>query len=61
MGRLNVYLNDDTEKRLRGYIKKSHGTHRVISLLVEEAINSFLDKKEREERLVAVQATATEE
>jgi len=61
MGRLNVYLNDDTEKRLRGYSKRAYGTHRVISLLVEEAINSFLDKKEREEGLVAVQATAPEE
>ena len=52
MGRLNVYLSDDTEKRLRGYIKKAHGSHRVLSLLVEQAIDNFLDKKEREESLV---------
>lgn len=57
MSRLNVYLNDDTEKRLRAYIKKAHGTHRVLSIVVEQAINDLVDKKEREESLAAAATT----
>jgi len=53
MGRLNVYLSDDTEGRLRGYLKKTHGSHRGISIVVEQAISELIDKKAREESLVA--------
>jgi len=57
MGRLNVYLSDETEKRLRGYITKTHGSHRALSIVVEQAINDLLYKKEREESLVGAKTS----
>jgi len=53
MGRLNVYLSDETEKRLRDYIRKFHGGHRAISIVVEQAINELVDRKETERLLLS--------
>lgn len=53
MGRLNVYLSDDTVRRLRDYLKKTHGSHRALSIVVEQAINELVDRKETERLQVA--------
>ena len=60
MGRLNVYLSDDTERRLRGYLKKKHGSHRALSMVVEQAINEHVGRNEGEERLVESETPALE-
>jgi len=57
MGRLNVYLSDDTEERLRDYTKKAHGGHRALSIVVEQAINDLIDRKEMERLQVATPST----
>jgi len=58
MGRLNVYLSDDTEKRLRDYLRKTHGDHRALSIVVEQAINELIDRKTGEESLVESKSTS---
>ena len=60
MGRLNVYLSDDTERRLRDYLKKTHGSHRALSMVVEQAINEHVDRNEGKERLVESETLALE-
>ena len=60
MGRLNVYLSDDTERRLRDYLKKTHGNHRALSMVVEQAINEHVDRNEGKERLVESETLALE-
>ena len=60
MGRLNVYLSDDTERRLRDSLKKTHGSHRALSIVVEQAINEHVDRTEGEERPVESETLALE-
>jgi len=48
MGRVNVYLPDELEKRLKDYVYKKTGSFRGQSEIAVEAIKEYLEKHEQE-------------
>ncbi|MCK9440244.1 MAG: ribbon-helix-helix domain-containing protein [Methanothrix sp.] len=48
MGRVNVYLPDDLEKRLKDFVYKKTGSFRGQSEIAVEAIKEYLEKHEQE-------------
>ena len=48
MGRVNVYLPDELEKRLKDFVYKKTGSFRGQSEIAVEAIKEYLEKHEQE-------------
>lgn len=48
MPRQNIYFTDDTLTRLRKFIRNKHGTHRAMSMTVQQAITEFLQRQDGE-------------
>ncbi len=48
MGRINVYLPDELEKRLKDFVYKKTGSFRGQSEIAVEAIREYLEKHESE-------------
>lgn len=48
MGRVNVYLPDELEKRLKDYVYKKTGSFRGQSEIAVEAIKEYLERHEPE-------------
>jgi len=48
MGRVNVYLPDTLEKRLKDFVYKKTGSFRGQSGIAVDAIEEYLDKHEQE-------------
>jgi len=48
MGRVNVYLPDELEKRLKDFVYKKTGSFRGQSGIAVNAIEEYLDKHEPE-------------
>jgi metal-responsive CopG/Arc/MetJ family transcriptional regulator len=48
MGRVNVYLPDDLEKRLKDFVYKKTGSFRGQSEIAVEAIKEYLENHEHE-------------
>ena len=49
MARVNIYLTFATEKRLRPYLDREFPGHRPVSMIVDKAINVFLDSQNEPE------------
>ncbi len=48
MGRVNVYLPDELEKRLKDFVYKKTGSFRGQSEIAVEAIREYLENHEHE-------------
>ncbi|MDD4162353.1 MAG: ribbon-helix-helix domain-containing protein [Methanothrix sp.] len=48
MGRVNVYLPDELEKRLKDFVYKKTGSFRGQSEIAVEAIKEYLENHEHE-------------
>ncbi len=48
MGRINVYLPDELEKRLKDFVYKKTGSFRGQSEIAVEAIREYLENHEHE-------------
>jgi metal-responsive CopG/Arc/MetJ family transcriptional regulator len=48
MGRVNVYLPDELEKKLKDFVYKKTGSFRGQSEIAVEAIKEYLEKHEHE-------------
>jgi len=50
VGRLDIYLQDDVEKKFRELVKKHYGNRKgALSIAAEQAIKEWIKKHEREE------------
>ena len=43
---LHIYLTNDIRDRLMNYVKQKYGSHRAISLTVQQAIREFLQRQD---------------
>jgi hypothetical protein len=42
---LHIYFTKDTHDRLLGYVQGRFGSHRALSMIVQEAVNQYLDRE----------------
>lgn len=49
--RVNIYLSEETERRLREYVAAQYGGHKALSLTVQQAIEEFLIRANLDPRL----------
>ena len=50
VGRIDIYLRDDVEKKFRELVKKLYGDRKgALSIAAEQAILDWIKKVEREE------------
>uniref|UniRef100_A0A6M3XTP5 Uncharacterized protein n=1 Tax=viral metagenome TaxID=1070528 RepID=A0A6M3XTP5_9ZZZZ len=47
MPRINIYFTDDIWKKLKEYLERKHGKHRVLSATVQEAVKEYLARNNR--------------
>ena len=45
MPRVNIYFTENTFNQLREYIIRKHGSHRALSITVQEAVKEYLESK----------------
>ena len=43
--RHQIYLNDETSQKLKDYAKTKYGKHRAISIIVQQAVDEFLERE----------------
>ena len=44
---LHIYFTDKTSERLRNFVRKRFGSHRALSMTVQQAVQEYLDREER--------------
>ncbi len=50
MPRQNIYFTEETLKKLRKFIEEKHGTHRAMSITVQQAVEEFLQGQGKQEK-----------
>jgi len=46
MPRVNIYFTEQVLKELKDYVEKKHGSHRAMSITVQQAVNEFLERND---------------
>jgi len=44
---LHIYFTDKTHDRLRNFVQDRFGSHRALSMVVQQAVEEYLDREER--------------
>lgn len=47
--RVNIYFTMETLKELKEFIVKKHGTHKAMSITVQQAVKEFLEREEQKQ------------
>ena len=50
MPRVNIYFTQNTFDQLREYITRKHGSHRALSITVQEAVKEYLESKAEDKK-----------
>lgn len=43
---LHIYFTDKTRERLRNFVQRRFGSHRALSMIVQQAVEQYLDREE---------------
>ncbi len=48
---LHIYFTDKTQDRLRNFVQRRFGSHRALSIIVQQAVKEYLDREEAQEKV----------
>jgi len=49
---LHIYFTDKTQNRLRNFVQSRFGSHRALSMIVQQAVEEYLNREEAQEKVV---------